>query len=81
MTDLIAELSAQAKALPPQARARLAEELLASLEPHDAEVEAARDEQQARRRRQRVANALASLRANRFDLDGSLKDWIGRGSG
>jgi hypothetical protein len=24
---------------------------------------------------------LASLRANRFDLDGSLKDWIGRASG
>ena len=45
MSDLIAELSAQAKALPPEERARLAEELLASLDPHETEVEAAWDEE------------------------------------
>lgn len=49
MTDLVAELSAQAKALPPEARARLAEELLASLDPQDTEVEAAWDEELRRR--------------------------------
>lgn len=49
MPDLVAELSAQAKALPPQERARLAEELLASLDPHEAEVEAAWDEELRRR--------------------------------
>jgi putative addiction module component (TIGR02574 family) len=41
MPDLVAELSAQAKALPPEDRARLAEELLASLDPHEADVDAA----------------------------------------
>lgn len=45
MSDLVAELSAQAHALPPEQRARLAEELLASLDPRDAEVEAAWDEE------------------------------------
>ena len=49
MSDLIAELSAQAKALPPDERARLAEELLASLDPHETEVEAAWDEELRRR--------------------------------
>lgn len=49
MTDLVAELSARAKALSPAERARLAEELLASLDPHDAEVEAAWDEELRRR--------------------------------
>jgi prevent-host-death family protein len=29
--------------------------------------------------RQRVASAIASLRAARIDLEGSLKDWIGDG--
>jgi putative addiction module component (TIGR02574 family) len=102
MTDLVAELSAQARALPPEARARLAEELLASLAPHDTKVRNAWDERPRRRieevergaiqpipaeqanaqgRRQRVAAAIASLRANRFDLDGSLKDWIGQRRG
>ncbi len=41
MSDLISDLSARAKALPPEARARLAEELLASLDPHVSDVEAA----------------------------------------
>lgn len=49
MSDLVAELSARANALSPQERARLAEELLASLDPHDAEVEAAWDEELRRR--------------------------------
>jgi putative addiction module component (TIGR02574 family) len=49
MPDLVAELSAQAKALPPEERARLAEELPAGLDPHDTEVEAAWDEELRRR--------------------------------
>jgi len=49
MSDLVAELSAQAKALPPEDRARLAEELLASLDPHVSEVESAWDEVLRRR--------------------------------
>lgn len=49
MPDLVAELSAQASALPPEERARLAEALLASLDPHDTEVEAAWDEELRRR--------------------------------
>lgn len=36
---------------------------------------------QAPRQRQRVADTLASLRANRIDLDGALEDWIGHGHG
>jgi putative addiction module component (TIGR02574 family) len=102
MTDLVAQLFAQAKALTPEARTRLAEELLASLDPHDPELEAAWNGElrrrideverstsqlipadhtyaQVRRQRQRVANTLTSLRANRIALDGSLKDWISRG--
>ncbi len=49
MSDLVAELSAQAQALPPEDRARLAEELLASLDPREQEVEAAWDEELRRR--------------------------------
>lgn len=49
MPDLVADLSAQAKALSPEERARLAEELLASLDPHDMDVEAAWDEVLRRR--------------------------------
>ncbi len=43
MTQLLAELSARAQALAPEDRARLAEQLLASLVPQDATVEAAWD--------------------------------------
>ncbi len=43
MPDLLTELSARAQALKPEDRARLAEELLASLDPHVADVEAAWD--------------------------------------
>lgn len=49
MPDLVAELSARAKALSPEDRARLAEELLASLDPQDREVESAWDEELRRR--------------------------------
>lgn len=49
MVDLVDELSKRAKALPPEDRARLAEELLASLDPHDADVEAAWDVELRRR--------------------------------
>jgi putative addiction module component (TIGR02574 family) len=49
MSDLVAELSAQAKALSPEDRARLAEELLASLDPHEADVDAAWDVELRRR--------------------------------
>lgn len=49
MTDLVAELSARAQALAPEDRARLAEELLASLDPRVADVQAAWDEELRRR--------------------------------
>ena len=50
MADLVAELSERAKILPPEDRARLAEELLASLEESpSAEVDAAWDAEIQRR--------------------------------
>ena len=50
MADLVAELSERAKVLPPEDRARLAEELLASLEESpSAEVDAAWDAEIQRR--------------------------------
>ena len=50
MPDLVAELSERAKVLPPEDRARLAEELLASLEESpSAEVDAAWDAEIQRR--------------------------------
>ena len=49
MPDLVAALSAQAQALSPEERARLAEELLASLDPHESDVEAAWDAELRRR--------------------------------
>ena len=50
MPDLVAELSERAKVLPPEDRARLAEELLASLEESpSAEVDAAWDVEIQRR--------------------------------
>lgn len=45
MPQLLAELSARAQALVPEEPARLAEQLLASLAPQDAAVEAAWDEE------------------------------------
>lgn len=52
MTSFASQISSQAMALPAQDRARLAEELLASLTPHEAAVEAAWDEAL----RQRIAD-------------------------
>lgn len=49
MPDLVTELSIQAKALSREERARRAEELLASLDPNDSEIEAAWDEELRRR--------------------------------
>ena len=49
MPDLVTALSVQAKALAPEDRARLAEELLASLDPHEAEIDTAWDQEIGRR--------------------------------
>lgn len=45
MSDLVEELARKARALPPEERVRLAEELLATVQEVDAEVDAARDEE------------------------------------
>ena len=49
MPDLVAGLSVLAQALSTEDRARLAEELLASLDPHQGECESAWDEELRRR--------------------------------
>ena len=49
MSDLVEELSYKARALPPEDRVRLAEELLASVQETDAGVEAAWEEEIKRR--------------------------------
>ena len=49
MANLIDELSAKARRLPPEERVRLAEELLATVQETDEEVEAAWDEEIRRR--------------------------------
>ncbi len=49
MSDLVEELSHKARALPPEDRVRLAEELLASVQEPDAEVDAAWEEEIKRR--------------------------------
>jgi len=49
MPDLVAGLSVLAQALSPEDRARLAEELIASLDPHHGEGESAWDEELRRR--------------------------------
>ena len=49
MSDLVEELSHKARALPPEDRVRLAEELLASVQEPDAEVDAAWAEEIKRR--------------------------------
>lgn len=60
MADLVAELSQRAKALVPEERARLAQELLASLDPHDAGVDGAWD-LEIRRRVQEVEDGTVPL--------------------
>lgn len=49
MSDLVEELSRRARALSPEERVRLAEELLATVQEVDPEVEAAWDEEIKRR--------------------------------
>lgn len=49
MSDLVEELARKARALPPQERVRLAEELLATVHEIDPEVEAAWGEEIRRR--------------------------------
>lgn len=49
MPDLVAELSAQARTLPPEQRARLVQELLASLDPRETEIDVSWDEELRRR--------------------------------
>ena len=49
MSDLVEELSHKARALPPEDRVRLAEELLASVQEAHAEVDAAWEEEIKRR--------------------------------
>ncbi len=60
MTDLVSELTARAKALPPEERARLAAELLATLDRSDDTVEAAWDAE-LRRRIGEVENGAVQL--------------------
>ena len=60
MADLVSELTERAKALPPEDRARLAEELLASLDPGEDEVEAAWDSE-IRKRIAEVENGAVRL--------------------
>jgi len=43
MTDLVNELTERAKALPTEQRARLAEQILATLDPQDEDIDAAWD--------------------------------------
>lgn len=64
MPDIVAELTAKAQALPPHERARLAEELLASLDPHEAEVEAAWVEELRRRIDEVERGAVALIPAS-----------------
>ena len=61
MSDLTEELVQKARALPPEDRARLAEEMLASLhEDGDSEIEAAWDEE-IRRRIKEIESGTAKL--------------------
>lgn len=60
MTDLVDELSRKARTLPPEDRVRLAEELLATVQEVDAEVELAWDAE-IRRRIAEIDNGTANL--------------------
>lgn len=60
MTDLVTELTARAKALPPEERARLAEALLATLDHSEDEVEAAWSDE-IRKRIDEVENGAVQL--------------------
>lgn len=60
MSDLIDELSRKARALPPEQRVRLAEELLATVQEVDPAAEAAWDEE-IKRRIQEIDSGKAKL--------------------
>jgi len=60
MSDLVDELSRKARALPPEERVRLAEELLATVQEVDPEVEAAWGEE-IRRRIEEIDSGKAKL--------------------
>jgi len=60
MSSLVEELSRKARALPPEDRLRLAEELLATVQEVDAEVEAAWEEE-IRRRIAEIDSGTAKL--------------------
>jgi putative addiction module component (TIGR02574 family) len=60
MADLVDELTERAKALPPEDRARLAEELLASLDTGEDEVDAAWDAE-IRKRIAEIENGTVQL--------------------
>ena len=60
MTDLVTELTERAKALPPEERARLAEELLATLDHSEDGVEAVWDDE-IRKRIDEVENGTVQL--------------------
>ncbi|HZE61039.1 MAG TPA: addiction module protein [Burkholderiales bacterium] len=60
MSDLVDELARKARALPPEERVRLAEELLATVHEVDPEVEAAWDEE-IRRRIEEIDSGKAKL--------------------
>lgn len=60
MTSLIDELSRKARALPPEERIRLAEELLSSVQESDEEIEAAWA-QEIERRLEEVESGTAKL--------------------
>ena len=60
MPDLVVDLSLQARLLPPEDRVRLAEALLASLDPHVADVELAW-ELEIRRRVAEVEQGMVEL--------------------
>ena len=63
MSDLVAELKRRAQSLPPEERARLAEELLASLDPQDADIDAAWDVEIRRRVQEVEDGTVTSLPA------------------
>ncbi len=60
MTDLVTDLTACANALPSEAQARLAQELLATLDPGDDPVEVSWDAE-IRKRLDEVANGTVRL--------------------
>jgi len=60
MSSLVEELSQKARALPPEERVRLAEELLATVQEVDLEIESAWDEE-IRRRIAEIDSGAAKL--------------------